>query len=497
MRVRRMTRYLVLAVIVAVAFAGSARAAGEMANPHGTYVEDCAHCHSKDAWKPAVISKEFDHSKYGFKLTGAHEGVACLSCHATLEFKKVGANCVDCHQDVHRGELGLDCSICHTTRNFIERADDVRRHRITRFPLLGAHAAVDCAACHKAAGTGVATYVNTPTECEACHLDAFRATTAPDHVAGGFSHDCVQCHSTTTWMSAGFDHAAAGFPLTGAHASIACSACHLNNKFGTLPTDCASCHINNYNQTTDPDHRMGNIPMDCQQCHNTRAWQPSNFKHSQTGFPLTGAHVGLSCVKCHVGGVFTGNSPACVSCHLQDFNNVADPPHATGGFSQNCEQCHTTSVWKPSTFSHSTTGFSLSGAHSVPTCNQCHMGNYTNTNPACIACHQQVYDNTTNPPHASSGFGTDCTPCHPITRWSDGKFAHDTFFPIYSGRHAGIWNSCTTCHINPATYMDFSCFGCHPHSDQAQTNSNHQGVRNYVYDSQACYQCHPRGRAGN
>ena len=43
--------------------------------------------------------------------------------------------------------------------------------------------------------------------------------------------------------------------------------------------------------------------------------------------------------------------------------------------------------------------------------------------------------------------------------------------------------------------MQFSCFGCHPHSDQAKTDEKHQGETGYAYDSQACYNCHPRGDA--
>jgi hypothetical protein len=400
--------------------------ADDVGNPHGTYAEDCALCHSKDAWKPASISPKFDHGKYAFKLTGAHAGLDCRSCHVSLDFKKAGTNCVDCHQDIHKGELGLDCALCHTTRNFIERAGDVRRHRLTRFPLMGAHAAADCSACHKVSSSGHATYVNTPTDCETCHLSEFNAAKNPDHVASGFSHDCSQCHAATAWLATAFNHAALGFPLNGAHASLACSACHLNNQFTKLPTDCASCHSTNYQQTTMPPHPAAQFGTNCLSCHSTKAWIPSTWSHASTGFSLTGSHKTLDCTACHLSNVYTG------------------------------------------------------------------------LNSACVSCHQSQYDATTNPAHAGAGFSTDCASCHTTVSWQGATFNHDAaFFPIYSGRHAGLWSTCAVCHINPASYADFSCFGCHPHSDKSQTDGNHSGVKNYVYDSQACYSCHPRGRAGN
>ncbi|MBI3449523.1 MAG: hypothetical protein HY049_11495 [Acidobacteria bacterium] len=409
------------AALMVLAAGGPARAADTPANPHGAMVEDCTLCHTKDAWRPAVVSPKFDHGKYGFKITGAHTAVACRACHATLEFKGAGTNCVDCHQDVHKGELGLDCAMCHTTNNFIERAGDVRRHRLTRFPLLGAHAIADCAACHHPSPSGQSAYVNTPTDCERCHADAFRTAKSPDHVAAGYPMDCARCHNTTTWLS-GFNHATTGFTLTGAHASLACVRCHANNVFTQLPTDCDSCHHQLYISTATPPHASSGIGIDCISCHSTRAWQPSTFNHANTGFALTGAHKPLPCAMCHTGGVFTGLSPLCVSCH------------------------------------------------------------------------QTNYDNTTNPAHVAAGFPTTCEQCHSTTSWAGATYNH-TQFPISSGTHGpGVWSSCATCHINPVTYADFSCFGCHPHSDRLQTDGSHSGVKNYMYDSAACYSCHPRGR---
>ena len=59
-------------------------------------------------------------------------------------FNEVDPACVSCHQDVHQGELGTDCGRCHTERSFIEGAQMQRVHQLTRFPLRGTHASLDC-----------------------------------------------------------------------------------------------------------------------------------------------------------------------------------------------------------------------------------------------------------------------------------------------------------------------------------------------------------------
>jgi hypothetical protein len=410
-------------VLFGLLLGAHAALAGEVKNPHGAFSGACAMCHSADSWKPAVIGPKFDHGKYGFRLEGAHTRVACLSCHATLEFAKAPSRCVDCHADVHRGEFGTDCARCHSTRNFIDRADAIRTHRTTRFPLTGAHAAVSCQQCHPMQ-TGHETYVNTPAECESCHMDDYNAVQNPDHKALGFSTDCSQCHSTLSWSGTQFNHSATAFPLSGAHRSVACADCHVNNQFGGLPADCNSCHAAQYASTTSPPHGASGFSTDCRQCHSTSAWQPSTFDHGNTGFALTGTHKTIPCASCHPNNQYAGAPSDCYSCHSAD------------------------------------------------------------------------YTGTTNPPHQASGFSTDCQQCHNATGWQGASFNHDaSFFPIYSGRHRGIWSSCATCHINASNYTQFTCFNCHPHDDRAKTDGDHRGRSGYSYDSAACYRCHPRGNS--
>ena len=97
---------------------------------------------------------------------------------------------------------------------------------------------------------------------------------------------------------------------------------------------------------------------------------------------------------------------------------------------------------------------------------------------------------------AAAAFSTDCTLCHNTTSFAGATYTqHDTlYFPIYSGKHLGRWSRCSDCHTNASNYGSFSCLGCHSAAD---TDPRHTGVSGYVYDSAACYSCHPRGSAGN
>ena len=94
------------------------------------------------------------------------------------------------------------------------------------------------------------------------------------------------------WTSATFDHSTTGFPLTGAHTSLQCTLCHVNNNYNLTTADasCVNCHLKDFQGTTNPNHVSSGFPQTCQQCHNTTSWTQATFNHNNTGFPLTGAH---------------------------------------------------------------------------------------------------------------------------------------------------------------------------------------------------------------
>lgn len=71
-------------------------------------------------------------------------------------------------------------------------------------------------------------------------------------------------------------------------------------------------------------------------------------------------------------------------------------------------------------------------------------------------------------------------------------FETHTPFPIASGTHGRV--DCNNCHGDFETFKQFSCVGCHEHS-QSATDAIHGGMSDYAWDSTKCYACHPDGTA--
>lgn len=387
-------------------------------SPHGSLKSGCETCHTAENWNTLRRPLAFSHDSTGFPLQGRHRGVACKGCHASLQFAHVATSCADCHRDVHEGRNGTSCQDCHTPERWVGRADALRQHASTGFPLRGMHALLECTRCH--AAPGEASVAKLSSECASCHAADYAATQNPNHASAGYSTRCEECHdaSRTTWGGAGFDHNTTGFALTGAHRALDCGQCHGSGGFGGTSASCFGCHEPEYEATTNPAHRTAGFAISCETCHSTSAWQPSTFDHGATGFALTGAHRAIECAACHEGGRYEG------------------------------------------------------------------------TPSDCDACHQSDYAATTNPDHAAASFGTDCTACHSTSAWQPSTFDHDRqYFRIFSGRHAGRWDNCAACHLNPGSYSSFSCIDCHEHSP-SETDGQHREVGNYRYESNVCYSCH-------
>jgi len=191
----------------------------------------------------------------------------------------------------------------------------------------------------------------------------------------------------------------------------------------------------------------------------------------------------------------------CYSCHQKDYQATTNPNHAEAGYSTECEVCHSlhSTEWSTTGFEHGF--FPLIQGHSGIDCIICHGVDkpFQSVSADCHECHASDYEMAQNPNHQASGFSQNCKECHTLSEnWSPADFAqHDSFyFPIYSGKHKNVWNSCATCHTNPQNYSVFSCTDCHEHNESAM-NRKHDEVRNYIWESNACYSCHPTGRGGD
>jgi len=469
-----------------------AQAARGTHSPHGNLAIPCQNCHTADAWRPIRAVPEFDHNQTKYPLRGLHGSVACTECHTRPVFTNVGKHCQDCHADIHKRQLGADCEQCHTVRGWQVSVRDVKQHN-NRFPLMGAHAVVDCDQCHKGAATSQ--FQTLSTECYSCHAADFRSATNPNHVSGGFSTTCTACHSTDTWLDAKFDHSASGFPLTGGHQvpPRQCTDCHINNNYNLTSTACVSCHLKDYQGAGNPNHVSAGFAQTCEQCHNTASWSNASFNHNLTNFPLTGMHTvpPRQCVDCHVNNNYNLSATSCVSCHLKDYQGTTNPNHAVSNFPQGCEQCHNTTSWANATFNHNSTGFPLTGSHVVPArqCTDCHLNNnYNLSSTACVSCHQTDYTNAVTPVnHVTAAFPTACESCHDTVRWSDGTFNHASTGFQLTGAHMVPPRVCSDCHVNGNYSLNSTlCYSCHQ-KEYAATNNPAHAAAGFPTTCEVCH----------
>lgn len=308
--------------------------------------------------------------------------------------------------------------------------------------------------------------------------------------------DCAACHSTEGWevnqQNITFNHATTGFDLLGVHQNISCIDCHSNLVFETVAANCIECHLDVHQMT---------VGGDCTRCHDSENWLVDNIPqiHLENGFPLLGAHAVASCVDCHEGETnlqFNRIGNDCFTCHDMDYR-TAEPNHAQLGYSTNCVECHAfeSLTWSASGIDHSF--FPLEQSHGNLECSECHLPNtFSGLSPDCFSCHEQDYQAALQPNHVQSAFPQDCSLCHTLDpNWMPADFSsHDSeYFPIYSGNHKGEWNSCTDCHTVEGNYSIFSCIDCHEHNDKNRMDREHRGINGYVFESNACYSCHPTG----
>jgi len=90
---------------------------------------------------------------------------------------------------VHKGGLGKKCESCHSPNGWALWVFDHAKE--AHFPLLGAHAKLQCAACHREPpGT-----VKMSQQCAACH-------NKDDRHLGQYGPQCDRCHTNYSWKGA-------------------------------------------------------------------------------------------------------------------------------------------------------------------------------------------------------------------------------------------------------------------------------------------------------
>lgn len=445
------------------------RAATQIATGKGFHAglgdRKCSSCHTDHKGRDQVITPpldwRFDHARTGYPLIGRHKQAPCSGCHpsTTGGTKWVGADttCKGCHGDTHhKGALGSQCATCHTTNGWKANLKTGADHKV---PMIGKHATLECASCHKG-GTHFVAKAN----CGDCHEQKHGGTRAP----------CDTCHNPADWKSATFKHDFCTCKLPGKHQTAPCLACHPAYKFLPTPFECAACH------KKDLKHEdLG----PCSRCHSALSFKVEAFDHDKRvpAFPIKGKHTAVGCENCHTRpGVFRGEKTECEGCHKV-------PAHGDFG---PCASCHTVKGFVPSKFSHAVTRFPLDGKHAAVTCAGCHAkfrpGTYWPGPDDCATCHgdphKGQFEGGVRPgalrdftPAAQARLAPNdgsahvvsqkwsCRDCHDTTRFKPSTVTADSHarfgFPL-KGAHHEI--DCARCHASGAfANTPAQCASCH------------------------------------
>jgi hypothetical protein len=356
--------------------------------------------------------------------------------HGMLRQINSDVTCQNCHPE-HRG---ADAPLTNMEAvNFL--------HNSFGFSMTGHQAKTDgssfgCNDCHAQGYTGF-----DQETCARCHSQidpSFIQTHSQD-----FGGDCLACHDGVDSYGANFDHRAVAFEVTGKHAQVPCTQCHLKDhslvELKATPQDCNSCHA-----AKDP--HKGSYGIECDSCHSSAGWTPATFDHNLSPFKLTGKHAGVACDQCHINNLYNDATPTgCYSCHQKDDTHK-------GSLGNACGSCHSNTGWKAASYDHNLSVFKLSGKHVSVACAGCHANNIYNGTPMdCNSCHKKE-DN-----HAGK-YGTECGLCHSTAAWKPAILDHNLSIFKLTGKHVNV--ACTSCHVNNIyTGTPTDCYACHKNDD--------------------------------
>jgi len=349
-------------------------------DPHSGQFQprDCSECHGVHVADFGLAG--FSHDQTNYPLSKPHAEASCEACHGKMPdavFAKLPAeDCVACHEDPHdptfqpapcmtchggddwsvqafdHDRVRGSCLACHADEDFHEGSTDgntcgschdpdakpawkvirFEHEEETDFALEGRHEPLACADCHD-----VKDLRGNESTCVSCH----EADRPDPHDPG----ECGECHTPASWREAtlgGQSHDSTGFPLQGAHGRLVCTDCHAADapRSAANPS-CVSCHA-----AADPHRNL--LGNQCDDCHSVATWMRTRFRHTETDFPLRGAHRIAACVDCHA-TAYAGTPEDCVRCHQRQ--------KPTGGIhadplTNDCAGCHSPYSWYNVSFPH-------------------------------------------------------------------------------------------------------------------------------------------------
>ncbi|MFQ5607644.1 MAG: hypothetical protein ACE5GA_06835 [Candidatus Zixiibacteriota bacterium] len=479
---------------------------------------NCLECHSLKGWTKFDFDKIHLNTEY--PMMGQHATIDCESCHKSLPRGDMSfgvTRCIECHQQdfldasspqhVASG-FSTECLECHQMNHW-EPATLADHDAV--FPIFaGVHNGKwdACVACHTVPGN------NSQFSCVTCHehsqqlMDNTHLNAVPGYVYA--SESCYSCHPDGSKSGAVVDHDAS-FPIfSGTHNGKwdACGTCHSTGAGGTSFT-CLNCH--QHNQAAVDLTHQGIIPgytytsAACYDCHPDGKRTGLSIDHDAL-FPIfSGTHSNQwdGCGTCH-GAVAGGAAFTCLNCH-QHNQTAVDITHQgiIPGYSyasEACYGCHPDGQRASAAIDHGAFFPINSGVHAGQwdACTTCHGAAAGGAPFTCFECHthnQLSMDNVHQGRVPGYSYASSaCFQCHPDGKTSGASIDHDPIFPIFSGPHQGKWIDCATCHDVAGEGTLFTCFNCHKH-DQLAMDDKHKDKPDYSYESRACYNCHPGGKA--
>jgi len=399
MKARGLLTLLTLVVIAALIwFDLDSTSPGELSLAHAGIAElagqdACIVCHGTEDTTLSQACGECHEAT----LTSISEGTGL---HGTLLADTPATDCGPCHREHHGAELEIAGDPSFKLAGFASR--DAFDHQRIGYDLDGAHAELDCQACHENADllrlpADELRFGGLSQDCGDCHESQHTKPFLQDAVATSgtpIEQVCAACHTTS---SGGFEaeqsrltpksvqalallspekrraaHTALGFALDAPHEAAACAACHGPTDEAPVTSegralvarsesaarflsrsqdDCTACHVDPHADAN------GSSCLDCHQA--TGPWTDlSAFGHET--FSLAGVHAESACTDCHAEAGTTSTlalsyrrdqgllnpTRSCAACH--------DDPHATEFLAkvaaslgtpaaETCSTCHATS----------------------------------------------------------------------------------------------------------------------------------------------------------
>jgi hypothetical protein len=452
------------------------------------------------AAQPVTIP--FDHLSTGFELDGIHRDLPCEACHLNAVFKGTPRNCGVCHVEgstfnatpktpTHVSSTN-NCVACHDTFAFRPYI------HFDHTEVMGS-----CVSCHNgtiAQGEGP-THPATSQACDACHtVLSWNPPKTVDHTqiplaVAGF---CIICHNGVQ---------AAGKPTGHIATNLECGDCHLTtNWLGAtfdhtgITSNCVGCH----NGTKAVGKQGNHMPTTnvCENCHTTGigtatpSWTPSAFDHAQMTV--------TTCQTCHGGSIkiSTGFVSGQPTNHVPPIPSIID-----------CGICHGNN---PAAETWTVLAASIATLHTglnVANCLQCHAGQTYAGVPApyipmSMSGVSPTHSAPLAPPHIPVLAGTDCSACHGAA-YMAGGFGPAT--AMSAAKHAFVSTACDTCHdtgksfyvgagtpvqLRPADHISSTdpqmasadCSACHETTDWNSTAMPAGHMPNP--SNLSCAQCH-------